>query len=109
MTSFLRPREFAKQLGLGADDRSGEIEIRAQYGGFFLAAGIAHILPIFAVTPYLPAFAISLVIFSGLFIGRIAAFFFGDRNHPINFTVTALFFIDGIGAVMAAGGLHLSV
>ena len=45
VTSFSNPETFAQRLSLQAVGRSGAVEIRAQYGGFFTAAALSQAAP----------------------------------------------------------------
>lgn len=106
--SIARPKAFANVLGLEPIGRSGEIEIRAQYGGFFTAAAIPQFLAIGGLLPYNMAFLISLVIFGGLIAGRLLALIFRSENSTITPMTKALFWIDAIGALAALAGLWIT-
>lgn len=107
--SLLRPKNFANVLGLDPLGRSGEIEIRAQYGGFFTAAAIPQLLAVMGSLPYASAFLINLVIFGGLIAGRLLALFFKSENNTIIPMIKALFLIDAVGALAALYGLWISL
>ncbi len=107
--SLWRPVGFAASLGLEPIGRSGVVEIRAQYGGFFFAAALCQAAPILSVIESSIAFVVALVIFGGLIFGRLVALMDqrgGERLLP---TVFALYWIDGAGALLALVGLIVSV
>lgn len=108
-TSFARPHLFAKKLGLITTGASGVVEIRAQYGGFFIAAGFALWAPLIDLLSFAGAYVVALVIFGGLFLGRICAAVIGGRNDALLPTIRALYLIDGLGAILAATGLYISI
>ncbi len=103
--SFSRPAPFARTLGLETDGRSGAIEIRAQYGGFFFAAGLSQFAPSITL---LTALTIGLVVFGGLILGRLCSLVVdpgGERPLP---TIRALYWIDSAGALFAVVCLYLA-
>ncbi|PCJ71549.1 MAG: hypothetical protein COA62_02885 [Rhodobiaceae bacterium] len=106
--SFRRPKSFAAALGLTTIGRSGEVEIRAQYGGFFLAAAICQFAPFVTDMASTTALAVGLVIFGGLILGRLAALFSGSTDEQLLPTVRALYWIDGGGALLALTGLYMT-
>ena len=104
--SMIAPKGFAKMLNLEAIERSGEIEIRAQYGGFFLAAACSQFASIFGYLPTETAFMVSFVVFAGLIGGRLIAFFLPTDKETsdttISSTIRSLFVIDALGAAATA-------
>ncbi len=109
VTSFTRPKQFAAALGLQIDDRSGTIEIHAQYGGFFFAAGVSQLLPLGFTSMRVASFAIGLTIFGGLIAGRLMSLWLTNASKPLLPTIRTLFWVDGLGALLATLGLLLSV
>ena len=106
--SFSRPAPFARTLGLETDGRSGAIEIRAQYGGFFFAAGLSQFAPSITLLTTSTALTIGLVVFGGLILGRLCSLVVdpgGERPLP---TIRALYWIDSAGALFAVVGLYLA-
>ena len=92
-------------LSLQPVGRSGLIEIRAQYGGFFLAAALSQFAALIGLVSAQTSFIVSLTIFGGLITGRLMALFArGDRTE-ISKPIIGLFFIDGCGALLSAGAL----
>lgn len=107
--SFLRPGRFAKSLSLEVVGVSGEVEVRAQYGGFFFAAALSQFAPFIGWLSALSALTVSLTIFGGLIFGRIAAALVGLRGQPLSAMIKALFVIDGVGFAAASGAIALLV
>ncbi len=105
VVSFRSPVAFARGLGLEPNGRSGAIEIRAQYGGFFAAAGLAQFAVFGGLIPATAGLFVGLVIFGGLILGRGAAFFAGEKKEKLLPVISALYWIDGIGCGAALIGL----
>lgn len=108
VASFRTPVPFARGLGLEPNGRSGAIEIRAQYGGFFAAAGLVQFAVFGGLVSAQAALFVGLVIFAGLIVGRVAAFFTGSREEKLLPIISALYWIDGIGCLAAVSGLFLA-
>ncbi len=106
--SLLRPKDFATALGLDPVGRSGIIEIRAQYGGFFTAASVIQFLALGGLIGMPSAFLVNLVIFGGLIAGRLPALFIGNTKEQIIPVIHMLFWVDAIGAAGSAAGFWLS-
>ena len=105
VSSFLRPGSFARSLSLETVGRSGAVEIRAQYGGFFFAAAVSQFAPFVGLTTPSVALIVALVIFGGLILGRLGALVYAARGDTLTPTIRALFVVDGGGAVLAAACL----
>ena len=103
--SFRQPAGFARSLSLEAVGRSGRVEIRAQYGGFFFAAALSQFAPLVDLIPAHTALFVALVIFGGLIIGRIAGLFFGADREALTPVIRNLFWIDAAGTILAISGL----
>lgn len=101
VASFLRPAPFARSLSLETVGRSGAVEIRAQYGGFFFAAAVSQFAPFVGLI----APSVALVIFGGLILGRLGALVYAARGDTLTPTIRALFVVDGGGAALAAACL----
>ncbi len=107
--SFVRPEAFANALGLEAAGRSGIIEVRAQYGGFFTPASAVQFLALGGLIGMPSAFLVNLVIFGGLITGRLPALFVGRNREEVIPVIHMLFWVDGIGAICSVVGLWLSL
>ncbi len=108
IVSFRTPVPFARGLGLEPNGRSGAIEIRAQYGGFFAAAGLAQFAVFAELLSAQTALFVGLVIFGGLIAGRVLALLAGGRGEKLLPIISALYWIDGIGCLAAIVGLFLT-
>ena len=108
IVSIRRPKPFAAALGLATIGRSGEVEVRAQYGGFFLAAAICQFAPFVTNLAPTTALTVGLVIFGGLIFGRLISLSGGSTGDRLLPTVRALYWIDGGGAVLALAGLYMT-
>ena len=67
--SFRFPRQFGERLGLPVGGLDGLNEIGAQYGGFFLAAGLVNGLALLRILPRQASFIVDAVVFGGLITG----------------------------------------
>jgi hypothetical protein len=106
--SFRTPVPFARGLGLEPSGRSGAIEIRAQYGGFFAVAGLTQFAVFAGLVTAQTALFVGFVIFGGLIAGRVLALFGGGGREKLLPIISALYWIDGIGCIAAIGGLFLT-
>lgn len=107
--SLRAPVQFAKSLSLDARGPSGRVEIRAQYGGFFTAAGLSQFAGLLGWLPFATAFWMAVVTFSGLFLGRcFAALFNSDRLH-ISRPIKYLYVVDAVGLAMSLLGLLITL
>ena len=59
-------RKFGERLGFTIGGLDGLNEIRAQYGGFFLAAALVNALALMGVLSRQTSFAFNAVVFGGL-------------------------------------------
>lgn len=105
--SFRNPAGFGRSLSLETLGASGEVEIRAQYGGFFLAAALSQFAPFIGLVSTVSALIVSLTIFGGLIFGRVGAVVMGLNGERITKMIKSLFVIDAIGFIGAAGCLIL--
>ncbi len=104
--SFIAPGHFANLLNLEPIGRSGNVEIRAQYGGFFQAAAASQFAALVGLLPAPLALTVSIVIFGGLFTGRILSLPLGNNKERISTNIKALYIIDGLGLIAAAWVLN---
>ncbi len=105
--SFQKPGRFARSLSLETVGVSGDVEIRAQYGGFFLAAGLSQFAPFIGLLSAFSGLIVSLTIFGGLIVGRLGAAAAGLGGQKLTPMIKALFVIDAIGFVAASGSIAL--
>jgi uncharacterized protein DUF4345 len=103
--SFWQPTVFARMLALETQGRSGQVEIRAQYGGFFCAAALSQFSPFIGVLSQSTALIVALVIFGGLIGGRLAALLM-PQDENLATPIRALYWVDAAGAIGALLGLQ---
>lgn len=106
-TSFRFPRQFGERLGLMIGGLDGLNEIRAQYGGFFLAAALANALALIGVFSRQTSFAVNAVVFGGLITGRVASLALDGRLNGYGGSIRALFFIDATGFALTIAAYFL--
>jgi hypothetical protein len=105
LTAAARPDVFAKQLGLSIDNAGGTNEIRSQYAGFFLAAAIACGAGLAGYISRREGTTLVVVIFGGLFIGRLFSLILNKGFGGYSHTVRALCFIDAVGLALSVAAL----
>ncbi|HEV2988493.1 MAG TPA: DUF4345 family protein [Candidatus Angelobacter sp.] len=106
-SSFSNPKQFGERLGFTLPGADGHNEIRAQYGGFFLAAAVCGI---FALTGWLPratGFVVNATIFGGLIAGRVVSLFLDGGIRKYSPLIRALFVIDALGFALSIIGFLL--
>ncbi len=96
--SFRNPVGFARSLSLETVGWSGQVEMKAQYGGFFIAAALSQFAPLVGMLNPETALVVSLVIFGGLIAGRLGALTVSGQDEPLTSMIKRLFYIDGAGA-----------
>ncbi len=105
VSSFLRPVVLGRLLGIDSVGRSGKIEIQAQYGGFFFACGLSVIASVLGVIEIGYGLFLTAVTFGGLTLGRLLALFEPTEDRHMLPTIRALYWVDGLGFVLALVGL----
>jgi hypothetical protein len=93
--------QFAGRLGYGLISRDGFNEIRAQYGGFFLAMCVVNLLAMFRKVPLNAALLANATTFGGLFAGRLLSLGLDGGLGAYGPVIRALYFIDGTGFVVS--------
>lgn len=109
VSSFRNPVGFANSLSLQPVGRSGEVEIRAQYGGFFFVAALSQFIPFLGWLSPETALVISLVIFGGLITGRLGALVMAASEEPLTTAIKGLFLVDGAGAMISLMLLYANI
>lgn len=104
-SSLNAPANFADRLGYSLVTRDGFNEIRAQYGGFFLAACIANLLAIFRRVPRRAALLVDSTVFGGLIAGRLMSLGFDGGPGAYGPFIRALYFIDATGFLLSIAAL----
>jgi hypothetical protein len=106
-TSFRFPRQFAEGLGFTIGGLDGLNEVRAQYGGFFLAAALINALSLLEVLPPQIGFVVNAVIFGGLIIGRVVSLVLDGGINGYGGAIRALFVIDSVGLAVTIAAYFL--
>ena len=99
--SFSNPKQFAERLGFALPGEDGLNEIRAQYGGFFLAAAVCGMLALAGWIPRSTAFVVNATIFGGLVAGRLVSLFLDGGIRKYGPLIRALFVIDALGFALS--------
>ena len=102
--SFKFSRQFSERLGLVVGGLDGLNEIRAQYGGLFIAAALVNGSALLDVLPRQASFIVNAVVFGGLITGRIASFAIDGSMNGYGGTIRALFIIDALGFALSIVG-----
>jgi hypothetical protein len=79
--------------------------MRAQYGGFFLMAGLFAIAAVGGLIPRAWALALMVVVFGGLIFGRLISLIIDGGFKQYRGAIPALFIIDSCGFLVAAAAL----
>ena len=99
--SFSNPKQFGERLGFALPGADFLNEIRAQYGGFFLAAAVCGALAVVGWIPRSTAFVVNITIFGGLIAGRLVSLFLDGGIRKYSPLIRALFVIDALGLVLS--------
>jgi hypothetical protein len=100
-SSLTAPTEFGKQIGYSVAGMDGRNEVRAQYGGFFLAVTLASVLALTGVVPRQAGFLVNAVVFGGLIAGRLASLAIDGGLGGYGPVIRALFVIDTTGFTLS--------
>jgi hypothetical protein len=98
--AFVYPVGFAANVGLGIPGSDGLNEIRAQYGGFFLAAAIVNALALTGARARRASYVVNAVIFGGLLLGRLVSLGLNGGVGGYGPMIRALYFIDATGLAL---------
>jgi Domain of unknown function (DUF4345) len=109
ISSLAGPKAFGQRLGLAIASADGFNEIRAQYGGFFLAVALAGAAALAGVIRIEWALFVNLVVFGGLICGRLASLFFDGGITGYGQVIRGLFLVDSLGFVAAALALTFAL
>jgi hypothetical protein len=105
VNSFLVPRQFAQRLGFAVSGADGINEIRAQYGGFFLAVAVSGASALSGVITSQAGLIVLATVFGGLIFGRLASLALDRDVKGYGATIRALFIIDSIGLAASLAAL----
>lgn len=100
-SSFANPKQFGGRLGFILPGADGLNEIRAQYGGFFLAGAVCNIIAMAGLIPRNAAFIVNATIFGGLIAGRLLSLFLDGGIKKYGPLIRMLFVIDALGFTLA--------
>lgn len=106
-TSFRYPAGFAKRLGLMVQGADGLNEIRAQYGGFFLAVAAVDALVLLKILDRKIGYVVNAAVFGGLIFGRLTSLAVDRGFQNYNGSISVLFFIDAFGLLLSVASLLL--
>jgi uncharacterized protein DUF4345 len=104
-SSLSAPAEFANRIGYSLITRDGFNEIRAQYGGVFLAACITNLAAILRRVPRRAALLVDSTVFGGLIGGRLMSLVFDGGPGAYSSFIDALYFIDATGFFLSIAAL----
>jgi hypothetical protein len=104
-TSMAAPARFAQPLGYALVGLDGRNEIRAQYGGFFLAVAVSGVLALAGRIPRSAALLVNVILFGGLIGGRLISLAVDGRMDGYSAIIRALFFIDSTGFLLSIAAL----
>jgi hypothetical protein len=105
LSALARPTQFAGLLGLTLPGADGVNEVRAQYGGFFLIAGLAVAAALAGQVPRDWGLVILAVTFGGLIAGRLMALLAEHSFARYGTMIRALFLIDSCGFLVSIAAL----
>ena len=103
--AMLAPEALGAAIGYGLPGPDALNEVRAQYGGFFLAIALVCGLALFGVAPKSAALTLLIATFGGIFFGRIVAAGIDGGIGAYGPTIKALFVVDLVGAAAATWAL----
>lgn len=102
------PVRFAQPLGYVLAGFDGRNEVRAQYGGFFLALAVAVIFALAGKIPRQAALISNAVLFGGLIAGRVLSLVVDGGIHEYGHFIRLLFLIDATGFTLSLIALYLN-
>jgi hypothetical protein len=100
-SSFYAPKQFGQRLGFTIAGADGINEVRAQYGGFFLAMAVINVLALMGVIPRGTGLLLTSAVFGGLITGRIASLILDGGFASYGSPIRQLFLIDGTGFTLS--------
>ena len=106
-SSLVAPDHFAKPLGYVLAGVDGRNELRAQYGGFFLAVTLASVLALAGTIPRQAGLVVNAVVFGGLIVGRLISLTIDGRMQGYGPIIQALFVIDSTGFILSIVALSM--
>jgi len=95
--AIIAPKALGAALGFAVSASDATNEIRAQYGGFFLAIAVVCGLAVLGLVPALAVLLVLFVTFGGVLAGRLIDFALKGGRAGYGGTIRALFVIDALG------------
>src|SRR6266700_4154516 len=99
--SFYAPKQFGQSLGFTITGADGTNEVRAEYGGFFLAMAVINVLALMGIVPRGAGLLLTSAVFGGLIAGRITSLILDGEFAGYGGTIRALFLVDGAGFTLS--------
>lgn len=103
--AFTVPAALASRLGMVVSTPDGINEVRAQYGGFYLAVALACVLSLMGTVSHRTALTVLIVVFGGILFGRIASLPLDSGFKNYGALIRQLFVIDTLGLALASAAL----
>ncbi len=100
-SAFSAPRQFGQRLGFTITGPDGSNEVRAQYGGFFLALAVVNGLALMGKVPRGAGLLLTSAVFGGLIAGRITSLFLDGGLAGYGGAIRSLFVVDATGFAFA--------
>jgi hypothetical protein len=101
LRALLAPQALATGLGLDILDLSGMNEVRAQYGGFYLAVAITCLLGAFGFMSRPAALVVLATTFSGILLGRVISAVIDCGIGNYSQIIQTLYLVDLVGVIAA--------
>lgn len=95
--AIIAPKALGAALGFAVSASDATNEIRAQYGGFFLAIAVVCGLAVLGLVPATAALLVLFVTFGGVLAGRLIDFALKGGRASYGGTIKALFLVDAVG------------
>jgi hypothetical protein len=103
--ALISPAALGAAIGYGFPGPEALNEIRAQYGGFFLAVAIVCGLAMSGAIAKQSGLIVLIVTFGGILIGRLIGLAVDGGISGYGPTIRALFVVDAIGLLAAVWAL----
>lgn len=97
LRGLLAPESLGTGLGYGMSNPNALNEVRAQYGGFFLAVGLVSALGLFGILSRQVALIVLALTFGGILFGRAISLLFDGEFSSFSPTIRALYVVDALG------------
>jgi hypothetical protein len=105
LRAILAPEALGAGLGYGIPGPNALNEVRAQYGGFFLAIALTCVLALWGVVSRQTGLVLLAVTFGGILFGRLVSAGIDGGFSAYSPTIRMLFVVDAVGLVASAYAL----